>query len=84
MSEVRGLGKHVVLAGDLNISLRPEDVFWGYRMVHVPSFLAAEGLSGELREIQLSLARHWDGIKNMLASGRPRAITVRTTHQVGL
>ena len=82
MCEYRRRGRHVILAGDLNISRRPEDVFWGYRMVHVPSFLAAGGLSGELLQIQRTLRSHWDGIKAMLASARPRPVTVRTTHQV--
>ena len=82
MCEYRRRGRHVILAGDLNISRRPEDVFWGYRMVHVPSFLAAGGLSGELLQIQRTLSSHWDGIKAMLASARPRPVTVRTTHQV--
>jgi hypothetical protein len=84
MCEARSLGKRVILAGDLNISRRPEDIFWGYRMVHVPTFLAVKGLIGEQREMQLALSRYWDGIKKMLASGRPRTVSVRTTHQVDL
>jgi len=46
MSEVRAKGKHVVLAGDLNIAPGPEDVYWRHRVVDLGELEAhSKGIS---------------------------------------
>ena len=83
MCEIRNTsGKPVILVGDLNISRRPEDTYWGSRVLHVPTFLALKGLRPEEEIMQETLRREWGGIKEMLSNAEARATKVQTSYQV--
>eukprot|EP00854_Cymbomonas_tetramitiformis_P003232 gene3232-4076_t len=41
VGELRASGRHVVLAGDLNVAPRPHDVWWRHRVLHLPTLWGA-------------------------------------------
>eukprot|EP00053_Salpingoeca_punica_P012324 m.110342 g.110342 ORF g.110342 m.110342 type:complete len:739 (-) comp15914_c1_seq1:710-2926(-) len=80
MAAARQQGKTVLLAGDLNISRRPLDVFPDWRRLDIDNLLSDRGFETEenslLRIVRRDMRSFWPRITERLAAATPKEQTI--------
>merc|ERR1712224_797666 len=77
MQRERAKGKHVILAGDLNMKQRAKDVHWSGRLLSLKSlqdFLQSESNNAEARELASTITKHWHEMVDVLESKEIRLL----------
>jgi len=77
MQRERAKGKHVILAGDLNMKHRPRDVHWTSRLISLKSlkdYLQSESNNAEARDLASTIVKHWHEMATALESKEIRVV----------